>query len=750
MIQQYQKTKRKSIMKTLLEYSNELEDRLATLLRMNVLLFSTKATKYELQHSYLNGFECTADELGQRERCDVLFYSDPEQKLQPQPRTMYERVSNPIKYKQTNHDCTCCNDYMGSIGGILYIENGVVCSIFEGTVPHDECESAIAAVIKCAKDAGIGESLLLNKPSYGEVTCTYIENVNTHYYAITPTDYRSIGEDSIRAAINKITPRLEWILFGGRGDEALNGEKLKIHRELLIESANGASELIEAGELTRGESFVNQPKLLRNIVLAAMTTELSDEIYKLSVISTAYDKYGLDGIRTLGSKSPMMSLVNNLYDGDSKDAVIGIYEDMMRTYRVSSAPVTENQTNIALELIDELGLRKSLSRRHAVMADISPKDVLYIDSRARQYTTDPIAGVGLDPLREILKSRTVQKAKTPESTDDLETLTIHELLTMVPDIELLEVYSTADIVSNAVTLIAPVHPDAKPLTHWGNEFSWTYGGNAADVINERVSKAGGNKNALLSVSYMWHTYDDYDINVLMPDGHLVSWKSMFHKGERILEIDKNPSVEVATREPVEHLTFKTLEDGKYTFGVHNFDKREDSPDNPVSEVRIIVNGEERMYQLNRQLTNKQRVEICSIMVEGGVPVKATINKEFVKYNQLDRWNVTKEEFVPVGMVMTSPNHWVDASAKGVLHYMFMVKDMKYPGEPSGFFPEYLPRELHKCRKVMSQLSDLMRCAESEEQLTGFGFSESARNANKKTLLVRVTTDSETRKYNVSF
>ena len=45
--------------------------------------------------------------------------------------------------------------------------------------------------------------------------------------------------------------------------------------------------------------------------------------------------------------------------------------------------------------------------------------------------------------------------------------------------------------SNLVSLIAPVDPTSGRLLKWDNNFSWTYNGDMADSIKERVKAAGG-------------------------------------------------------------------------------------------------------------------------------------------------------------------------------------------------------------------------------------------------------------------
>jgi hypothetical protein len=55
----------------------------------------------------------------------------------------------------------------------------------------------------------------------------------------------------------------------------------------------------------------------------------------------------------------------------------------------------------------------------------------------------------------------------------------------------MELFLKGEHLGNLVSLTAPVHPEPKQLFRWSNDFAWSYGGNVADSIKERVKKAGG-------------------------------------------------------------------------------------------------------------------------------------------------------------------------------------------------------------------------------------------------------------------
>jgi hypothetical protein len=64
----------------------------------------------------------------------------------------------------------------------------------------------------------------------------------------------------------------------------------------------------------------------------------------------------------------------------------------------------------------------------------------------------------------------------------------------------------------------------------------------------------------------------------------------------------------------------------------------------------------------------------------------------------------------------------------------MINGCKNPENPNGFFNEYLKNELLQHKRVFEALGVKMRVPDSEEQLSGLGFSTTLRNE----VTVRVT------------
>lgn len=94
--------------------------------------------------------------------------------------------------------------------------------------------------------------------------------------------------------------------------------------------------------------------------------------------------------------------------------------------------------------------------------------------------------------------------------------------------------------------------------------------------------------------------------------------------------------------------------------------------------------------------------------------------------------------------MLSPNYW-DERAVGNQHYFFMLENCLNEGKARGFFNEFLRPDLDAHRKVIEMVGAKMKTDESNDQLSGVGFSSTQRNS----IMCRVT-GAFTRIINITF
>ena len=292
-----------------------------------------------------------------------------------------------------------------------------------------------------------------------------------------------------------------------------------------------------------------------------------------------------------------------------------------------------------------------------------------------------------------------------------------------------------------MSITAPVHDTegSRSLFKWDNGFAWSYDGDVADSIKQRVKRAGGAVDAKLRVSLAWFNTDDLDLHAETPAGRHI----YFGAKQGVLDVDMNAHSVV--RDPVENLAFQRLEEGTYRVWVHQFNQREKKDVGFVIEVE--ANGVARQFTYTHELRQGAKVIAFDIVTSKGLVVDVRPSAELTEgASSTEKWGVKTHTLVPVDTIMLSPNYW-DGRAVGARHWFFLLKGCKNPGEVRGFYNEFLHPSLSQHRKVFEVLGGKMKCPKSDEQLSGLGFT-SARG-DTVTAVVR-TSDKQARPYLIKF
>jgi hypothetical protein len=303
------------------------------------------------------------------------------------------------------------------------------------------------------------------------------------------------------------------------------------------------------------------------------------------------------------------------------------------------------------------------------------------------------------------------------------------LARVLPEAAAMEVLFKGEHLGNLMSLTAPVHPEPKQLFRWDNDFAWSYAGNIADSIKERVKKAGGNvTNAKLRVSLSWFNYDDLDVHVWEP----CSTHIYFHnKRGRFGVLDVDMNISPTTREAVENVAWREVPDGIYKIMVHNFNHREEKDVGFVIEIEN--NGWITHYNYPRELRQRQEVPVAMLRMKGGnidqIEVAPGITTNAVSQ---EKWGLKTENYVRVNAVTLSPNFW-GSNAVGNKHTFFVLNGAMNNEPCRGIYNEFLHPRLEKHRKVFEVIGDKTKCQPTDGQLSGLGFSSTKQDA----VIVRV-------------
>lgn len=610
--------------------------------------------------------------------------------------------TNPLYRERTEHDCTCCKQFIRNIGGVVTIDSDLnVISIWDNIQlgnEYDVVAAALSAYVKqhAIVDVYFNDTKKVGVESNHEMKDGIVRTYN-HFHTDLLGSY-VLRADTIASKKGEIRQAIEVFERG--------------LRELSLESAEIVLELIDQNSLYRGEE--HKAAVQAFVVNKTLYEQTAEEKRALWAWRTGYRANGHipHGIRN----TVIGSLLVDLNEGRDLETAVKSFEAKVAptNYKRPTALVTKSMIENAQKEVEALGLTDSLGRRYAVYDDLTINNVLFADLAAQKK---------MDPFAQL-----ASEVKTPtKSLDKVEEITIDDFLTNVlPKAHSLEVLVENSHIGNLMSLIAPATAGAPNLFKWNNGFSWSYNGEVADSIKERVKTAGGNVDSFLRVSLAWHNNDDLDLSMNDPLHNHVYFRNRRSSTGATLDIDMNGMDGIdPNRRPVENIFFsdeRKLRDGNYEFYVTNFNKRETC--DVGFEIEVEYKGQTKRFS-HPGLGNKDRTLAVVVQVRAGqvVDISSTL-KDDARSQEI--WGIKTSVFQKVQLVLNSPNHW-DGEQTGNKHVFFILEGCANPVGTRGFYNEYLKPELDKHRKVFEMLGGKIKVQPSTEQLSGLGFSTTQRN-----------------------
>lgn len=622
--------------------------------------------------------------------------------------------TDPIYKTRTEHDCSCCKNFVKNIGNLIAIVDGKMETVWDiegAPAPYNVVAKAMADFTRKHSITGVFRT---KERSYGaEETLQNVEGSIkrwNHFHGKVADRHRT---DSPAEAKGDFSAGIQVFY---RGLDTLKEDAF----ETVIS-------LIEQGALYRGEEHLKTIKAFQKAQKEYLS--MSEGQRSFFVWSNALAPYARFRNTVIGT------LIQDLSEGVDLEQAVRSFEVKVapQNYKRPTSLITPAMVKQAMAKIEELGLEPSLHRRFARASDVSVNNVLWVNNTTKGKMKGGIADLLMD-------AATTKVAPSDKAKD----ISIDEFMsTILPQASEVEIMLTGAHLPNFVSLTAPQHEDSKRLFKWKNDFAWSYDGNITDSIKEKVKKAGGNvTNAKLRVSLAWFNYDDLDIHVIEPNGSHIYFRDKQGK----LDVDMNAGGG-RTRKPVENVSWTPngpgkLKDGIYKVFVNQFAQRETTDVGCVIEVE----NEGRITQLSYPKVLKGDVDFCTIEIVNGAIAKLTPAKGITGTGiSQEKWGVKTETAVKVNMVMYSPNHW-DGNSVGNRHWFFILEGCKNPDATRGIYNEFLSSELDQHRKVFEVLGDKTKCQPTDDQLSGLGFS-STRN---DVVTMRVSGEKINRTFNVSF
>lgn len=610
--------------------------------------------------------------------------------------------TNQMFRERSEHDCSACRAFIKTAGGIVSIAHGEVTTLWDIQVPgYQPVVDALAAYVK---SRAIDNVFLHAEPSIGqdknfEETAAGVLTWEHLHVTLPP---------AIHCSKKDIGPREAEC-------RASHDVVLRSLQEISPDAIETVQDLIAQNSLYRGAEKKNIVDAFAGMKreFDGITGDHPRDLYAWSQV------IGANAWVCRIRNDVIGTLLVDLSEGKDLEQAVKSFEDKVSgtNYKRPTALVTPKMRDAARQTLVDLGLMDALERRFARLEDVNVSNVLFADRSAKKR----LAGDVFDE---------VPTKGTEKNFDKVEQIGIEDFLANVlPTARALEVLVENRHTSNLVSLIAPADLTARTLFKWSNPFSWSYNGDVADSIKERVKAAGGNVTGDVCCRLAWFNTDDLDFHMREPDGTHIYYGAKRSRCGGQLDVDMNVSRVV--RDPVENIFYgsKSLMNwGTYTLSVNQFTHREAK--DVGFEVEIDVLGTVYRFSHPAMLKNGQTVDVARLAVSAaGVEVIPILPSTAVSR---EVWNLKTQDFHPVTALMLSPNFW-DGNGIGNKHFLFMLDGCLNDGSARGFYNEFLNAELEPHRKTMEIVGSKMRTEEAGDQLSGLGFSSTQRNH----LVVRV-------------
>lgn len=631
-----------------------------------------------------------------QETCVLVRANVPRSDMYTAYLESFKAEDNPIFRTNRVHDCNTDKSFLKAIGNIVAIDrDNQMHTLWDVDVPamyqpsvdalQRLVSSAVITAPMCWHSAKLGEksNISVSPNSLGETF--------EHFYGDLQARY--VTEDS-GPVIDEVTSARQTFL--------------RVMDEVTLESLETVLDLINDGLLQRGE--VHRSKIEKIIELFNEYDGLggTDRVafsWRMAATNARYlPRYS----------SAIMVAVLAVEEGESDlTNIVNMYNKSVvgDTYQRVTSVATSAQIKNTQKFLEDNGFMGGLTKRHAKSSDLSINDVLFAAGDVQLKDTNLF-----DLLAQEATNRDTELVVgEPIGMDSF-------LGQIVPQAASIELFLTSNMKGNLCNIITQEDETAKSIHPWGNGSTWSYNGDVADAVMERVKEAGGVSDAENCVTLHWDYKDDLDIALRTPSG------TVYYGNKQgngcTLDVDMNVNGINATDNAVENIFFNgKVPDGNYTVEVKNFCRRTSGRGFGlrVSNSEGVTN-----YRFDSVLGDSKTVRCLTFKGVGGKMTDLRIVDPAVVVtggSKQDMWNLTTQAYVPVDMIMLSPNFW-EGKRYGHKHTMFMLRDCKNPESVRSFYNEQLISDLQKDRKVMEVVGGRMRVAYADEQMAGVGFSES--------------------------
>lgn len=623
--------------------------------------------------------------------------------------------TNEIYRERRWHDCSCCRQFIKTIGNAVVIKNGKVTTIWDFRTDDSTYQPVLDVLSNFIKSHAVSDIYVSKFKKIGTLQ-NYEEMENgkvqewTHFYVELPdnlVDRSSRSEGDIKGSFR----------------DTRNVFKRSLD-EITMDAIDTILELINSNTLYKGEEWkgvLGEFKKYKK-EYDKLASETEKDIYAWEQSVKAGIVIGRIRNHSIGT------LLVNVSEEMDLDTAVKKYEQIVApaNYKRTKAIYTKKMLEDAKKTITELGYLDSLQRRFANLDDITVNNILFSnrDAAKRIVGTDDIFG---EMEKEV--------AVNPRKFSKVDEISASDFISkVIPTAKEVEVFVENKHDKNFVSMIAPCNKEAKTMFKWNNGLSWAYTGNITDSdMKQNVKAAGGNVDGVLRFSIQWNESgkdnSDLDAHCIEPTGNEIYFgncrKPEMSKLGGQLDIDiTQPNTQMPGKASVENITWldkSRMKSGVYKFFVNQYEAR----GSKGFKAEVEFDGEIYSFEYNRPVSGNVQVAEVILDSDGNFTIKEKLSGSST-ISSRNIWGVNTNQFVPVSVISYSPNYFDEQDGIGHRHLFFFLKNCVNTEEPNGYYNEFLKNELAEHKRVFEALGAKCHVEDTDDQLSGIGFSMTKR------------------------
>ena len=621
--------------------------------------------------------------------------------------------TNEIYRKRREYDCSCCRQFIKQIGNAVVIKDNKLETIWDLDIHDDKFEPVAKAM-----------SNFVRRHCVTDVYVSKFKKIGTEYNYEQYEDgtmkkwehFQIILDDKF---VDKTARSIGDIKGGFRDTKNVFKRSLD---EISMDALETVLELINSNTLYKGEEWKSILMEFKRYKKEYEKLNSDDDRDLYSWENSVKAGIAIGRIRNHSIGTLLVNVSNDM----DLDTAVKKYEQIVApaNYKRPKAIFTKKMLEDAKKTISELGYMDSLNRRFATLDDITVNNILFSNKDATKRISD-----SSDIFGELEKQAVVN----PRKFSRVEEISANDFIkNVLPSAKEVEVLVENKHSNNFVSLIAPCNKDSKSMFKWNNGLSWAYSGNITDSdMKQNVKAAGGNVDGVLRFSIQWNEDGrdncDLDAHCIEPNRNEIYFsncrKPSLSSMTGQLDVDIiHPNGKVA----VENITWSDkskMKPGVYKFFVNQYSG---SARNGF-RAEIEFNGEIHSFDYSNSMTAGQDVHVADVILDtnGEFTIKEKISGNS-KISSRTVWGISTNEFTPVSVICYSPNYFDEQDGIGHRHLFFMLNGCKNDEEPNGYYNEFLKSELEKHKRVFEALGSKCHVEDSDDQLSGIGFSMTKR------------------------